>query len=144
MPFKFRLQSYLNVKEKIEEQRKLEYSKAIAKLEEEKMKMDFLIKQKSDTINNFKSSLEMRINPQLYNDYNNYIEALKKEIEIQNSLVKKAEAFVEERRKALVEAVKERKILDKLKENKKIDYTKEEILKDAKLVDEIVSYKFNR
>ena len=57
--------------------------------------------------------------------------------------MKNAEDFAEDKRVELVEAMKERKMLDVLKENDKAEYNKEQLLKEQKIVDEIVSYQYN-
>ena len=68
---------------------------------------------------------------------------IKNKIEEQETVVKSAEDFAESKRVELVEAMKERKMLDVLKENDKAEYNKEQLLKEQKIVDEIVSYQYN-
>ena len=59
-------------------------------------------------------------------------------------IVNKAKDFVEEKRLALLEAMKQRKVLEALKEKGKENYFKEELKKEQKMIDEIVSYKYNK
>jgi len=141
--FKFRLQSFLDVKEKIEEQKKLEYGKALNKVDEEKkIKLKFEM-QKNNIINDFRNDINLGINPRQLQSYNLYIEVLKKKIRDQNILIDIAEKNAEKKRLELVEAVKERKMLETLKEKDNIEYMKEQNRAEQRIVDEIVSYQYN-
>ncbi|MDR2938900.1 MAG: flagellar export protein FliJ [Clostridiales bacterium] len=144
MAFKYRLESYLDVKSKIEGQRKIEYGVALSKLDEEINKKKLLCKQKDAAIADFKLRLGDKIYPGLYRDTNNYIELLKRQIIKQDDVIAQAGLEVERKRDLLTEAVKERKTLEKLKEKNQIEYNREQIIKEQKLVDEITSYKFSK
>lgn len=141
--FVFRLESYLSVKEKMEEQRKLEYGKSLAKLEEERKIKESLIDEKNNNVVSFKNSILKGVNPSTLDNYNKYIDLIKKKIESQNVAIKKAEDAAEEKRVQLVEAMKERKMLETLKEKDKEAYLKEVLQKEQKVTDEIVSYQYN-
>ncbi len=141
--FKFRLQSFLNVKQKVEDQKKLEYGKALGKLEEEKNEKIRLEEEQNQAVMNFRNSIEASINPQEFQSYNRYLELMKKRIRDQIILIDMAEKTVEKKRLELVESMKERKMLDVLKENDKVEYMKEEQKAEQKIVDEIVSYQYN-
>lgn len=141
--FVFRLESYLSVKEKMEEQRKLEYGKSLAKLEEERKIKESLIDEKNNNVVSFKNSILKGVNPSTLDNYNKYIDLIKKKIENQNVAIKKAEDAAEEKRVQLVEAMKERKMLETLKEKDKEAYLKEVLQKEQKVTDEIVSYQYN-
>ena len=67
-----------------------------------------------------------------------------KKIEEQMQNINKAKEIVEEKRLALLEAMKERKVLETLKEKEKENYFKEELKNEQKIIDEIVSYKYNK
>ena len=89
--FKFRLQSFLGVKEKIEEQKKLDYGKALKKLEEEKEEKRRLINIKDNAIELFKESIKINIEPEELKIYNIYIDLMKKKIKQQDLLIEIAE-----------------------------------------------------
>lgn len=141
--FKFRLESFLSVKEKIEEQKKLEYGKALNKLEEEKQLKQKLLNEKQNLIFIFKKSIQNRVNPQEFQRYNRYIDFMKKKLRDQDILIDMAEKNAEKKRQELVESMKERKMLDTLKEKDKVEYLKEQQKKEQQIVDEIVSYQYN-
>ncbi|MBR1445138.1 MAG: flagellar export protein FliJ [Firmicutes bacterium] len=141
--FKFRLQSYLNVKEKIEDQKKLDYGKALNKLEEEKKEKVLLENEKNMNIHKFRESIESGIKPLELQNYNNYIEYMKKKIAEQDIVIDIAKQNVEKCRTELVEAMKNRKMLETLKDKDREEYNKEQLLAEQKIVDEIVSYQYN-
>lgn len=141
--FKFRMEGFLGIKEKIEEQKKLEYGKALKKLEDEKVLLRLLVDKKQNIIFSMRGSINSGIRSGELKRYNEYIDYIKKRIAEQKEAVKKAEIFAENKRIELVESMKERKMLEVLKDNDKIEYNKEQLLKEQKIVDEIVSYQYN-
>ncbi len=142
--FAFRLQSYLNLKEKLEEQKKLEYGKALAKLEEERKLKVSMENEKEETIASFKKGVSGAINSMEIQSFNNHIELLKRQIKQQEKVIAAAEKFVDTKRQELVEAVKNRKMLEKLKEKAKDEYIIEEKLGEQKIVDEVTSYRYSK
>lgn len=142
--FNFRLQSYLNLKEKLEEQKKMEYGKALSILEEELKIKTELIKKSESIINELKTNISNKVDSVTYKNYLYYIEFLKEKLLQQETAILKANKLVEEKRRDLAEAVKDRKILDKLKEKELENYNKELLLKEQKMTDELVSYKYSK
>ncbi len=141
--FKFRLEGFLGIKEKIEDQKKLEYGKALKKLDEERECLKSLENKKQSVIDNMRNSINSGIRANELRRYNNFVDYIKDRIEEQKDVVRKAEVFAEQKRVDLVNAMKERKMLEVLKENDRIEYNKEQLLKEQKVVDEIVSYQYN-
>lgn len=141
--FKFRLQSFLNVKEKVEEQKKLEYGKALNKLEEEKNVKIMLQNEKTSVIDSLKNRMSNTLNPLELQRYNHYIKLLKNKIRNQDIVIEIAEKEAEKKRTELVKVMQERKMLDILKDKDRFEYFKEQQRAEQKIVDEIVSYQFN-
>ena len=133
--FKFRLESFLGIKEKIEEQKKLEYGKALKKLDEERAYLESLETKKKDVIDNMRNSINSGIRANELKSYNNFVDYIKLRIEEQENVVRKAEIYAEQKRIELVDAMKERKMLEVLKENDRVEYNKEQLLKEQKIVD---------
>lgn len=140
--FNFRLSTYLNLKEKIEDQKKLEYGKSLNLLEAEKQKKEEMIINRSNSINSFKNSINKHISPSDLQVHNNYLSYLKIAIVKQDSVIEKAAEDAELKRQELVEAMKQRKMLDKLKERSLEAYIEESKRDENKITDEIVSYKY--
>lgn len=142
--FIFNMQGLLNIKEKLEEQTKTEYGKALAKLEQEKSILLNLKNKKQENILSFRESINKGVKPNYIDNINKYISFIDKKIEEQMQNINKAKEIVEEKRLALLEAMKERKVLEALKEKEKENYFKEELKNEQKIIDEIVSYKYNK
>ena len=140
--FIFKMQSILNLKERIEDQKEQEFAKALQILASARQILENLTNEKHHTIAKLRGEMGIKISPLDFQAYNNYIEVLKQRIEQQLLAIREAEAFVEKKRLELVEATKERKMLDKLKENKREEFIEEEKHSEQKQVDEIVSYKY--
>ena len=140
--FVFRLQSYLGVKEQLEEQKKNEYATALRCLEEERQKKRILEQELAENVTLFKKALRTTIEPAGIRRYNNRIELLKVWIIEQEERIKRAEQYAEEKRLELVEAMKERKALETVKERSYEEYLNEEKKAEQALVDGIVSYRY--
>lgn len=142
--FIFNMQGLLNIKEKLEEQSKTEYGKALTRLEQEKSILLNLKNKKQENILSFRESINKGVKPNYIDNINKYISFIDKKIEEQMENINKAKEIVEEKRLALLEAMKERKVLEALKEKEKENYFKEELKNEQKIIDEIVSYKYNK
>lgn len=142
--FIFKLQSFLSVKEKIEEQKKNDYGKALNQLEQEKHKKQELLTTQSSTISQLKQKINEGTKPSEIKQYNHFIAYVENEIIKQQEVIIKAQKLVEKKREELVNAMKDRKMLEILKENEYIEYIKEEKKAEQKFIDELVSFKYNK
>lgn len=139
--FKFRLQTVLNYKTQQEENKKNELGKAIQQLEAEKKKLRILEGQLAKLVNEFNESAKKTTVTKLI-EYNGFLSVLNKRIKAQKENVNLKAQIVDKIREELLEAVKERKILDKLKEKKLQEFFIETKKDEQKINDEIVSYNF--
>lgn len=139
--FTFRLQPVLNIRNQQEENLKNEMGKAIQKLEEEKQKLHSLEDKESQIVDEFNKKTKKTTVKSLL-QFNDYIGFLKSDIMTQKENVNKAAVNVDKVREELIKAVKNRKIMDKLKEKKKEEYVQEEKKLEHKTNDEIVSYDY--
>lgn len=140
--FNFRLQSVLNVKTQQEENLKNEMGKAIQKLEAEKCELAGLERASDDHIAEFNEKAKKSTVHKLI-EFNEYLSLLTSKIKLQKENVNHAALNVDKVREELVKAVKDRKILDKLKEKKQEEFLQEQNRLEQKTNDEIVSYKQN-
>lgn len=138
--FNFKLQSLLNVKTHLEDNLKNELGKAVSKLEAEKRKLSSLESQKEEYILKFNQEVKKTTVDKL-KEFNSYISLLTAKIRLQKENVNYASTNVDKVRGELIEAAKQREILDRLKEKKLEEFRKEEIKEEQKLNDEIVSFR---
>ena len=68
--FIFNMQGLLNIKEKLEEQTKTEYGKALAKLEQEKSILLNLKNKKQENILSFRESINKGVKPNYIDNIN--------------------------------------------------------------------------
>lgn len=137
--FEFRLQPVLNIKAQKEDNLKNELGKAIRKLETEKRRLAGLRKDLNGLSAEFNEKARKTPVRKLI-EYKRYMDVLSFKIELQKESVNKAGANVDKVRGDLLNAVKERKILEKLKEKKHDEFLHEEKKLEQKTNDEIVSY----
>ena len=140
--FEFRLQKYLSVKEQIEDQKEIEYATALRQVEEEKARLAELESRKENTVQELRKSVAKSIAPIVIRRYNNNIERLKHLILVQKERLEAAKMYAEEKRLELVEAMKERKAIEKVKENAFEEYTVQEDRITRRTTDELTSYKY--
>ena len=142
--FQFRLQQYLGIKEQIENQKEIEYAKAVQRLEQEKQLLSEMRERRENLVQELRRAVEKSISPVEIRRYNNSIERLRHQILAQIERVAAAEAFVEQKRQELIQAMKERKALEIVKDNAKEEFLKEVDLAERKQVDELVSFKYQK
>ena len=140
--FNFRLQQYLGIKEQLETQKELEYAKAIQKVEEEKQTLRTMEANRAAQIADFQQKVLHTIDTVEIKFLNDSIERLKHLIKQQEERVRAAEAFAEQKRQELVEAMRERKALEIVRDKAREEYLLEENLAEQKAVDELVSFKY--
>lgn len=142
--FQYKLQSVLDIKLKLEEQEKIAFGLAMAKLLEEQESLQKLMIQKAGYDRQSKKLLEGTINLLEVNACRKAIETMKARIRSQMMSVHKAEKQVEAVRQRLNEVMVERKTYEKLREKKFEDFKQEILYEEKKEVDELVSYTYHK
>ena len=142
--FHYKLQSVLDIKQKLEEQEKIAFGLAMAKLQEEQEVLQNLMIQKAGYDRKARKLLEGTINLLEINSCRKAIETMKARIRSQMMNVHKAEKQVEAVRRRLNEVMIERKTYEKLREKKFEDFKQELLYEEKKEVDELVSYTYHQ
>ena len=140
MKFKFRMERVLSYKQTIENHKKSQYGRAQQNLNNEEMKLN-TITQYKENMKNEKNLSATKTNVGNLAMYNNYINNITIEIKSQEKIVVESLEEVEEAKKEMVHAVKEKKMFEKLRENEYEKYLYEVQKQEEKEVDTIVSYK---
>lgn len=138
--FRYRMESILKIKLKLEDQAKLAYANALAALAREEDKLNKMKQKKisyeEEQRNNFASRLDIKKMKQL----SEAIDVMKQKIENQTAVVKTAEKRLEAARARLNEAMIERKTQEKLKERAWQEYMAEYEAEEQKEIDEHNSF----
>ena len=140
--FVYKLQNVLNLKERLEEQQKIAFAEAESKRDEELFKLQTYEKTKDNCEARLKEAALGAVNVDEIKHINRDIKATKYLIEDQEKVLEKAEAEVEKQRTLLADAVKERKIHEKLREKAFENFLKEEEAKEKVSIDELVSARY--
>lgn len=142
--FKYRMQSILEVKKKLEEQAKNEFAAARAALNEEEDKLEQLKKRKEDYEDEGRALRESTLNIMDIIENKEALLRMDEFIADQQLNVKRAEERMEEARLALQTAMQESKTQEKLREKAFDQFMKEENARESKEIDELVSYTYGR
>lgn len=141
--FTFKLQRLLDVRIKLEETKKSEFLEAKKKLDDEIDKKTQLDLKKSNLICEVREMIETSNIRSGINDYNKYINYLKEQIVTIEKNIEVLKEVVNAKQKELVDAVKDRKIIEKMRERELEKYKKEELKIEENIVNEIVSYNYS-
>lgn len=142
--FIYRMQSILNIKEKLEEQARMEFAQANMRLAAEEEKLQQLKERKAFYEEEGRRLQQDCLKVMDILENQNAIERMKEFIDEQLLEVKKAEAAVEKARLALMEAMQESKTQHKLKEKAFEEFMREENAREAKEIDELTSYTYGQ
>lgn len=142
--FKFKLQSILEYKKKVEEEeiRKLAELKVLQKREQEKL--EFLKMTKVEEMRTLtEKSAQGVLNVSEIQMYHAHIKKLDKEITEQEIRLQQIAIEVEEQRQRLLEASKEKKIYEKLKEKHKATFLAAIEEEERKFIDELATMRYD-
>lgn len=142
--FKYRMQSILNIKVKLEEQVKNEFASARRRLDEEEEKLEILKQRKASYEEEGRMLRMSALNILDLNDNKIAIDRMEEFIGVQQIEVNKAAAFLEEAREKLTEAMKETKIHNRLREKAFEEFKKQLNADEAKEIDELTSYTYGQ
>ncbi|NNF99214.1 MAG: flagellar export protein FliJ [Desulfobacteraceae bacterium] len=142
--YKFRLQALLEYKKHIEDTLQGELGEIRLQLAAEERKMELLSKKEDDIKTKLKRLQEA---PSTANEiimYHQYLARLGHDLGRQQKQVIAIESRCEEKRLEVVEAMKKRQILEKLKEKGLQAYSKKLLKKEQDFLNEVAVTRFNR
>lgn len=140
--FIFSMQNILSMKEKIEEQEKAEYSQVMMRFNEEQDKLNELIERQSMAEVELKNTINEVLDVREIREKEDFLEIIKMYVKEQQLIVIACEEEVRQARERLNEAMKERKIYEKLREKAFEEFIQEENKREQKEIDELVSYRY--
>lgn len=143
--FKFKLQSVLDAKKKKFEDSQLEFAKVKIRLNNENQRLDFMYKYLEETTEGLEGILRTgNIDYTLIFCHQNYILKLKTDIKKQHSVIKKVEKELEEKSNLMLEAMKEKTMMEKLREKALDEFKKNFERLDSLNIDEIATNRHKR
>ncbi len=140
--FRYRMQSILDIKLKLEEQARNEYAQAQSRLAEEIAKMEEVKERLRGYEDEARALRETVLNVRELNENHRAVEVVKEYLSLARTRVRKAQELVEEKRDKLNQVMQERKMHEKLRERALEEYLEEEKLGESKTVDELTSFTY--
>ena len=140
--FIFPLQNLLNMKEKLEEQAKNEYSQANMRLLEAEEQLQLIIRRRERAEDALRDVVVETLDVREIRRREDAVEILKMYVRQQEIVVEQRRQDVELARVKLAEAMMERKKFEKLRERAFTEFLAEENRKEQKEIDELVSYRY--
>lgn len=138
--FVYRMQSILNIKVKMEEQAKMEFAAARMRLDEEEEKLSLLFERKETYQEEGRALRKNGLKVLEIMENRDAVGIMDEFIADQRYQVSLAERALEEARLRLQLAMQESKTQEKLRERAFEEFLHEENAKEAKEIDELVSY----
>ena len=142
--FRYKMQSILDIKIKMETQAKQEFAQAKLVLDREEEKMEMLCNRKREYEAYAQQLLNGKLDVQEINQNNVAIIRTQELIEEQKKRVFKAEQLLEKAREKLQEVVQERKVHESLKEKAFEVFLQEEKQQESKEIDQLTSYTYGQ
>jgi flagellar protein FliJ len=142
--FVFKLQSVLEHRKNREEMALREFSDATVKLNAERTTMTALAEREALLIEQWRALAGRPAKASDFSLYTEYIKRVQHSLRDQATIVSAAEGVVKRKRVALLATVKERKILETLKEKQRQAYESWIEGRERKTMDEIAILKFKR
>jgi flagellar FliJ protein len=141
--FKFELQHVLDYRVNIEEKCQVAYSEQMRCVENERRNLETLRAKKTELMDQFQQHQKSeKINAGDISMYIAYIRRMIVREEEQLAVVAKEEALLVEKRGLLLEAVRNRKAMENLKEKKHQEHKAQELEKERKKLDEFGIVRF--
>lgn len=142
--FVYRMQSILELKEKMVEQARMEFAAARMRLDEEEEKLALLQSRKAAYEEEGRSLQKDSLKVREIIQNRDAITAMKDFIASQKKAAERAERQLEAARLKLQNSMQESKTQERLKEKAFAEFMREENAKEAKEVDELVSYTYGQ
>ncbi|MBE5865601.1 MAG: flagellar export protein FliJ [Lachnospiraceae bacterium] len=142
--FRYKLQNILNIKQKLEDQAKQDFSTARMQLDEEEEKLEALIERRCEYEEQARKLRKGALNIRDLEENKNAILTMNDFVSAQRVEVDKAARRLEKARIRMTEAMQERKTQETLREKAFEEFLQEENRAESKVIDELTSYTYGQ
>lgn len=142
--FKFKLETVLKVKTRVEDLRKQELQVAEVQKKEAQNRLSQRENELADTIQTYRQNCQQKLDLFQAMNYHKFLIWRNKQVEIAGQHLQVCENNVRETRDQLLEATKEKKTVEKLKEKAYEAYKAEELNREILFLDELGTGRFTR
>ena len=140
--FKYRLEPILKIKSHAEKQRQKEHAATLQQVNRQKEQLSEIDAERENTFAFQRTRLQGPIQTQQLLAASRYLVRLKRDTMTGTELLRGLERESERKRKLLVQAAKERKIYEKLRERRQAKFNQEVESQDRKALDELAVVTF--
>ncbi len=140
--FRFSMENILSMKEKLEEQEKVEYSQCMMRLNQEEERYQELLERQSMIEVELKNTINEVLDISEIRDKEDALEIMKMYVMQQGLVVEQCQEEVRLAREKLSEAMRERKTYENLRDKAFEEFKLEESKREQKEIDELVSYRY--
>ncbi len=142
--FEFKLESLLNYRSHKELIARQEVSRAVMAVLASEEKIQTLVHRKTATETILEEKVRQGLNAALFNQYSDYLNGLSHGIFQEQEQKRLHEKALAEKREVLKKRSIDKKAMERLREKRKLEYTKAVLLEEQKELDEISSLKTAR
>lgn len=144
--FSFRLQTVLGMREKALEQKQLEMARVVSVLNQQIEKLENLLSQKELTRINLEKIYEQDEELDILGvtGYKTFLSKLINDVKVQEGIIENTRNVLKFKQKEVTDALKEVKILEKLKENQEKKFYQHYEYVQSKEIDDIASTRYQR
>ena len=140
--FKYRLEPILKIKSHAEKQRQKEHAAALQQVYRQKEQLSAIDTERDRTFAFQRIKLQGSIQTQQLLAASRYLVRLKRDTMTGTELLKGLERESERKRQLLVQAAKERKVYEKLRERRQAKFNQDVELQERKMLDELAVVTF--
>lgn len=138
MKFHFRLETLLNWKKGLEEQSRIIVARKVEELKKQEEKIKFLVNERIDQFKKFEKKLQKGMDSSEYFIYQQFNEQNYEDLSKQKISKYLKEQEIDQEQKILIEIIKEKKILERLKERKLMRFNYQKEKNEQKFLDEFL------
>ncbi|HEX7714036.1 MAG TPA: flagellar export protein FliJ [Bacillota bacterium] len=142
--FKFKLETVLKVKTRVEELRQKELKETEVRRDAARIELARREKEAADTALTYREQLRANLDIRRANDYARFLTWLNHQVDLAVRELQQCEAAVTAARERLILAAKEKKVLEKLKQKAYEAYKAEELNAEIKFLDELGTEQYLR
>ncbi|MBF0210856.1 MAG: flagellar export protein FliJ [Desulfamplus sp.] len=139
--FDFKLQPVLKYREHLENLAKQEYVQAFMDVKAAEDAIEFMQRSFELMAKNIEDETQKGIPAQLFRQYNDYLDSLENDIALKRKEHEQLQKILAVKQQSLTKKSVDKKVLERLKEKKKVQYVEEFIAEEQNRADDMTSLK---
>jgi len=142
--FQFRLQALLNYKQHLERMARQEMAKALARVNACETQIQTLVKDRRDAATTLEKRVEKGMGSDEFKQYHGFMDVMDQMLVAEKKTKARLEKELAEKRSMLKNRTIEKRAMERLREKRADEYTRQMLKEEQKALDEMVSLKWAR